>query len=369
MSAIGPIASTPITRAIGTRREDPATSTGSSSGVAQDSVGSQPQCLDAQSQLCNMQEEMSDVLAQFSRAQVRRVATRRSEDSERILDRDVDEKLDELNTVIETSKPDARQLLGDTRQRFADVSDMLLALRELRRLRRVLGAPIDVIEEAIDELMAQADPKLLTAGVNVALKAKVFGRALSVDAGELRQLYRQLLLFEGTYLTIYESWIERFGVKRRRRILAFVQQALSYDMQALDPSCSCAAEFGPLLALLGKIRRLNYADERFVLAVCQGKPAVDADQLESLALACLFSVLRLPESATECIARLLTPALGPLSARDRSYAIQCMLRAAASLPLAVFDASEDRHALIDAFKAMADAPFAAERRALRLAGS
>ena len=51
------------------------------------------------------------------------------------------------------------RLLNATRDRFADPSDLALALRELRRRRRIAGDPIDIFEEALDALSKQEDQK------------------------------------------------------------------------------------------------------------------------------------------------------------------------------------------------------------------
>ncbi|KVN98513.1 hypothetical protein WJ69_34215 [Burkholderia ubonensis] len=369
MSRIGAVGIVPAVPPAVTRHDD-----GNAAGAAssphdvlmQTSVSEQGGNI--QAQITDAQEDMSEVMAQFARRLGRRGSARRSDDAERILEPEAEEKLDELGRLIEFSQPNAQQLLGDARRRFGDVSDLMLALRELRRRRRLEGEPVDIVDDAIEELARAADPKLMKAGINVALKAKVFGKRMRLEPARLRQLYRQFLLFEGTYLMIYESWVEEYGLKRRRRILDFMQAALTYDMHSLDPSCTGAEEFGPLLSLLGRARTLNSADEQFLDRLVQSKLRVSAELTEALGITILLSALRSSANVAVMLEQLLAPELTALAPKEQSRIVQSVLRAAIALPLTVFDAAEDRYRLIDAIKAMADAPFEAERRARGVRG-
>lgn len=368
MSRVAPIGMTPVAPAVSRdqRSSQPSNVGQATDTSAQEQGGSQGP--DIQAEVVEMQDEMGDVMAQFAQRLARlgrRNNTRRSEERERILDSDADEKLDELHEWIRVSSPGGRELLDDARRRFDDVSDLMLALRELRRRRRLEGEPVDALEEAIDELVRQADSKVMKAGINAALKAKVFGSRMNLAPARLRQLYRQFLLFEGTYLMVYESWIEEFGLRRRKRILEYVQAALTYDMHSLDPSCSGADEFGPLLCMLGRMRTLSSADEQFIGRLLDARLSEDSNETEALGMTMLLSVLQRPELVPTTLEELMTPYLLPRAARERSELMQCVLRAAASIPVSIFEESEHRHALIDTVKEMAGVLYEPERRARR----
>lgn len=368
MSRVAPIGTTPVLPPVSREQRS---SQPSNAGQATDTSAqerSDSQGSDIQGEIVEMQDEMGDVMAQFAQRLARlgrRNNTRRSEERERILDSDADEKLDELEESIRISSVGGRELLDDSRQQFGDESDLMLALRELRRRRRLEGEPIDALEEAIDELARQADSKMMKAGINAALKAKVFGSRMKLAPARLRQLYRQFLLFEGTYLMVYESWIEEFGLRRRKRILEYVQAALTYDMHSLDPSCSGADEFGPMLHMLGRVRTLSSADEQFIGRLSDAHLSEDLYETEALGMTMLLSVLQRPELVPTTLEQLVTPYLLPRAARERSELMQCVLRAAASIPVSIFEESEHRHALIDTIKEMAGVLYEPERRARR----
>lgn len=321
---------------------------------------------DAQEEFSGTREEIADVLAQFARRLGDNRKARRSEDHERILDEQSDEKLDDLHQFMTASKVKSGELLREARRRFGDDSDLMLALRELRRRRRIEGEPVDALDEAIEELAREADPKMLKAGINVALKAKVFGKGMQLNPGLLRQLYRQFLLFEGSYLMIYESWIEEYGLKRRKRILEYTHAALTYDMQSLDPSCGGAAEFGPLLGMLGNVRALSSADEQFVARLLRNGMMCDAGMTEACAITMLLEALQRPLSVGSTLGELVAPLLAPLAFRQRSEFMQLVLRALAGVPITLFDDPEERHLLIAFVQEMLSMLYEQERKAARL---
>ncbi|ONC26352.1 hypothetical protein AQ914_04530 [Burkholderia pseudomallei] len=325
----------------------------------------------AQTEFAEAQDEMSDVMAQFGRRVQNGGKGRRSEDFERILDSDADEKLDDLEQFAKSSKQqggklDAGALLREARQRFGDISDQMLALRELRRRKRLDGEPVDSIDEAMEELMREADPKQLKGGINAALKARVFGKRMRLDAGRLRQLYRQFLMFEGSYLAVYEEWIEEFGAKRRKRILEFVHAALTYDMQSLDPSCSGAAEFGPLLATLGSVRTLCSADEQFVGSLIGEALLREAGLTEVRGLKVLLAALQRPKEIEFTLTTMLAPLIKPLSDRERSEFMQPVLRSLMAVPVTLFADSEERQQLIAVVRDLVSLLYERERRASRM---
>ncbi|MBD2941968.1 SctW family type III secretion system gatekeeper subunit BsaP [Burkholderia pseudomallei] len=325
--------------------------------------------VDVQAQLAGVDEEAANAAAQFGRFRASERKGRRSDELERILDTDADEKLDELAALLggraARGRADLATLLRDARERFRDESDLLLALRELRRRRRLDGESVDALERAIDELLAGDGAKRIKAGINAALKAKVFGARMQLDARRLRELYRQFLEFDGSHLVIYEDWIEQFGASRRKRILDYVSAALSYDMQSHDPSCGCAAEFGPLLGTLHRARMLASADEQFVGRLLDDALARDCGLTEARALATMLGGLQRPFSVADVLLGTLGDLLEPLAPARRSQLLQLALRAFAGVPIALYGDADARRAALGALEELIGATYARERRQAR----
>jgi type III secretion system TyeA family effector delivery regulator len=240
--------------------------------------------------------------------------------------------------------------------------DLMLALRELKRRKRVDGEPVDVVERAMDELLNTGDAKHIKAGINAALKAKVFGKRMQLDPAKLRQLYRQFLDFQGDHVLVYEDWIDQFGAGKRKRIMDYVGAALTYDMQSLDPSCGCAVEFGPLLGTLNNVRILSSADDVFVGRMLDDELAAGCDLSEERVLKVMLGGLQRPLSIAEIVTEQLGARLQFLPARKRSELMQLVLRGFASVPIALYSEAEERHALIATIQAMIGMLYAEERR-------
>nr|WP_269764954.1 type III secretion system gatekeeper subunit SctW [Burkholderia ubonensis] len=326
----------------------------------------QTQPVDIQAQMAEVEDDAGSMLAQFGRFRASSRSSRRSEDLERILDTDADEKTDELHTLLKDGKPKAPELLREGRQRFRDESDLMLALRELRRRKKLDGEPVDVVEKAMDELLTQGDGKQIKAGINAALKAKVFGKRMQLDPGRLRQLYRQFLVFEGSHLMVYEDWIEQFGSPKRKRIIDYVGAALTYDMQSLDPSCSCAAEFGPLLGTLGNVRLLSSADEVFVGRILDDDLAAAFQLDEDSVLQLMLGALQRPLAIGEVITERIGAVLRVLPSAQRCELMQLVLRAFVNVPITLYGEPDERHALIATIQNMMSLLYADERRRARM---
>lgn len=323
---------------------------------------------DIQAQMAEVEDDAATLLAQFGRFRASERKGRRSEDFERILDTEAEEKIDDLMQMFKgpqgakNEKSDLATLMREARQRFRDESDLMLALREMRRRKKLDGEPVDVVERAIEELLKEGDAKQMKGGINAALKAKVFGKRMQLDPARLRQLYRQFLEFEDSPLVIYEDWIEQFGARKRKRILEYVSAALTYDMQSLDPSCSCAAEFGPLLATVGNVRTLSSADQMFVGRMLDEALVHDCEIDEESALRILLGGLQRPFAVEEVLVETLGAAFSMLSPPARAQLMQLMLRGFSRVPIVLFGDADARHTLIATMQEMVGELYMRERR-------
>ncbi|KWK77693.1 type III secretion system gatekeeper subunit SctW [Burkholderia ubonensis] len=339
---------------------------------AEPSLDQQPniganEAAEVQMQVAEAEDDAADILAQFGRFRASERRTRRSDDFERILDSDADEKLGDLEGRLAADggrsvKLTVATLLREARERFSDGSDMLLALRELRRRRRLNGEHVEILEQAMEELLNGDEGKRVKAGVNAALKAKAFGARMQLDPRRLRDLYRQFLEFEGSYLVVYQDWIDQFGARKRKRILDYVRAALTYDMHSLDPSCRCAAEFGPLISTLNQARALSSADELFIGRMLKNDLACDCGITEDCALAMMLGGLQRPFAITEVLMDAMGDVLRMLADERRSQLLQLTLRAFAAIPTTLYGETEARDVVVTTVEDLIGVTFRRERQ-------
>jgi type III secretion protein W len=154
-------------------------------------------------------------------------------------------------------------LLARARSLFPDDSDLVLVLRELLRRKQLSAIQRRRLEQLLEKVVSQADPKHLKAGLNCALKARLFGAALGLQPQLLRQTYRRFLCSDGRAIDDYQDWIASYGYRVRHQVLAFVEESLGCDIRAEDPSCS-HVEFGYLLEHMRKLHQLRTVDREFV---------------------------------------------------------------------------------------------------------
>ncbi|MGF6265259.1 type III secretion system YopN/LcrE/InvE/MxiC family regulator [Paraburkholderia youngii] len=313
-------------------------------------------------EMAEVRDNAGDMMAQFGRLRVYDRKARRSEDFERILDSDIEEKLGDLVQMLRGSKVSAATLIREARGRFRDDSDLLLVFRELRRRQTLGGDNVDIVDKVLDDIVRGANQKQIKAGINVALKAKVFSNGMELDPAQLRNVYRQFLDFQDSYLVVYEDWIEQFGVRRRKRIMEYVSAALACDMQSLHPSYGRGAEFGPLIATLHNVRMLSSADELFVDKIIDDAHSSDRLVTEECALQLMLDGLKHPLEIEGVLLNALNPVIVRLDPISRSRLMQVVLRGFASLPIGLYSEVGARHALISIMQAMNERLYRSERR-------
>ena len=202
-------------------------------------------------------DEMSAVMAQFRhRRDYEKKADSLADSFERVLDDDALPKVRQILQIIRSQNVSAEKLLSYIREFFSDDSDLVLVLREL--LKRHAADPVvgKRLSSVLQEAQAQAEPRQLKAGINCALKARLFGKALMLRPGLLRATYRQFIRSHEPESELYADWISSYGYRRRYAILDYIEEALLADISARVASSSCS-EFGYLLGRLSQIKRLR----------------------------------------------------------------------------------------------------------------
>lgn len=271
---------------------------------------------------------------------------------ERVLEEDALPKAMQIFSVARQPGVSIDWLLQQARGLFPDDSDLVLVLRELLRRQEMPVVARQRLEQMLQQVIEQAPPKRLKAGINCALKARLFGRKLALKASMMRETYRAFLETDDDPVGCYEDWIALYGEGHRADVLDFVEAALLTDIDALDPSCS-RSEFGQLLQRLGQLMCLRSAEVLFVQRLC-GDALVrrhNDDPMQWLTF--LLGILRGPDQLDPLLAATLSQPLLLSTHGDRCAVLQMVRLACLSLPLALFRDDQALMQLAEQFSRLA----------------
>lgn len=211
-----------------------------------------------QNQLMEIADDMSMVASQFSQRYGKGLDKKaeRGNSTLYITEEGADKKLDKVLKMFKKSDQSLQDLLAYLRQMFPDDSDLIMVLRELIRKKK-LGAQLDAeIENEIENMLEGENARNIRAGINVALKAKIFGKLLSLNPSILRDLYRSYIDLDVEPIYFFQFLMEEYDTHQCTIIFTFLAQSVLYDMQSLMPSCSQSSEFGLLLERVNKLRAM-----------------------------------------------------------------------------------------------------------------
>ncbi|NVZ99850.1 type III secretion system gatekeeper subunit SctW [Pseudomonas gingeri] len=306
-------------------------------------------------------DEMSAALTQFRNRRLFELKTdSRPESFESVLDDDVVPKARQVLALCKVADKPVEWLLQMARGLFPDDSDLVLVLRELIRRRQLEGPVRQRLESLLEQVIAQASPKRLKAGINSALKARLFGRAMALRAGFLRQAYRDFLESDAGAASCYEDWVALFGPNRRAAVLAFIEAALLTDIDAQDPSCS-RSEFGSLLVRLADLKRLRSADAMFVGGLLNDALVRRYNPEELDWLVFFFGVLKHPGELDQLLSGVLGEQVLLALHRERSMLLQAVRRMCLQLPAELFVENAAAEQLAGQFATLADIAYAHEQ--------
>ncbi|HHN6585313.1 TPA: type III secretion system gatekeeper subunit SctW [Escherichia coli] len=240
-------------------------------------------------------DEMSSALSQFyGRILQEKFNKNLTKYSDKILDEKNVKKVNEILRSPKISELNVSELLFEFQRRYADISDLVLLLRGLIKDKRLDDELKEKLKEVLEIIEKDADPKELKAGINCALKAKIFGKHLSLRPSLLRAAYRQFITSTESSVDFYENLISTFGYKKRRSILEFLEDSLLIDIASQDPSSS-TLEFGYLVGRLKMMRQIKSAENIFIEKLMNNKLFRDNGIDESNLLSLILSVMRFPE--------------------------------------------------------------------------
>ncbi|KVU23508.1 type III secretion system regulator InvE [Burkholderia ubonensis] len=306
-------------------------------------------------------DEMAAALAQFhNRRDYDKKRGHLADSFERVLDEEAQPKAQQIVQVAKAHGISLAELLRHARALFSDDSDLVLVLRELLRRRQMEDVTRKRLQALLKQIEDQAEPKLLKAGINCALKARLFGKALQLSPGLLRASYRQFLQSEAREVDVYADWIGSYGYQRRATVLDFIEGALLTDIDSQDASCS-RLEFGYLLGRLGQLKLLRSSDAVFVGGLLANEKVCEFNCNEADWLLFMLSVLQSPQELDTLLADVAGRSALLSRHSEHSILLQALYRACKALSPTLFVDARWQDALLEELRHMANIAYGHER--------
>jgi type III secretion protein W len=208
------------------------------------------------------------------------------------------------------------------------------------------------LQKALAQAESEAPPRGLKAGINIALKARLFGAKLALSAMLLRASYRQFLESEEPEVVIYEEWITGYGHRRRALVMEFLESALVADMLAQDPSCS-RIEFGNLLGKLNQMKLLRSSEALFIDSVLNDKVIGAHNNSEADWLVFMLALMQSPQELDALLMDTVGEQILLSPHAVRSQLLQAIRHACKALPTALFVDQETVGSLWERFDQLA----------------
>lgn len=269
-----------------------------------------------------------------------------------VLDEEALEKIERLIPVVKgDAKGDARLLLMMARALFPDPSCLIAALRVLLRRMSLFTDEAETISDALETAEAESEAKPTKAGINIALKARLYGRKLRLSPASVRTAYRDFLQSDEHELTLYEKWVTFYGPERRYILIDFMEKALLTDIEASDPSCN-DAEFGYLLNRMTQIKLIRSGDLTFINEIKKNSVASYYSVEETKWILFLISVLTDPDEIYEALRDVGGDLLTQADAREKASFIQSVYTCCQVTSGLIYSQPEFREKLIQNFQAL-----------------
>ncbi|WP_258089429.1 type III secretion system gatekeeper subunit SctW [Serratia liquefaciens] len=309
-------------------------------------------------------DEMSVLLSQFRHRRdfEKKVGASNTSSFEQVLDDDVLPKVDTLLKIA--AGPEGKTistLLSQLRLLFPDVSDLVVVLRELLRRRDMDKVVKSRLQKLLQHVEQTANPRRLKAGINVALKARLFGKALQLSPALARETYRNFLESDEHEIELYQDWISTYGAEKRAFVIDFMESSLLADIDAQDPSCS-QIEFGGLLQRLLQLKLIRTSDILFIGMVFKNRLLFELEPNEEEWLLFMFCLLQSPKDIKELLESLLYGKIMLCKPRDRGGIFQTLYQACVKLPRELFVEADDIIYLTEEFERMMSIIYNHEQR-------
>lgn len=301
-------------------------------------------------------DEMSAAMAQFRNRRDYDKKSGASGDTvfDQVLDDNVAPKFDKLVKILKgTEGNNIENLLRQARAFFPDDSDLVLVLREMLRRRDIDEIVRKRLKNLLSKVEKEADPKRLKAGINVALKARLFGKKLMMSPALMRESYRDFLESDQGEIELYKEWITIYGIEKRGIVINFMEDSVLADIDSADPSCS-HIEFGYLLGRIGQVKLIRSCDIVFIKNILNNILIRDFNKEEGDWLYFMFSILDNPQHLSKLLEEVLGDYIRFARKHDCATLLQTIYIACKRLPHEVFSQPEHRDDLLSKFENIAD---------------
>ncbi|WP_053115674.1 type III secretion system gatekeeper subunit SctW [Winslowiella iniecta] len=277
-----------------------------------------------------------------------------------LLDDDAAAKIAALWRVVKIQDSNsAARLLQEARTLFPDESNRVVALREMLKHRNLSEIEREIIEQALARAENDASPARLKSGINVALKARLFGKQLNLSAAVIRESYRNFIESDENERRIYQGWVLMFGGARRHMLINFMESALWADMISSDPGCS-DIEFGNLLGRLRQIRVIRSSDALFIHRVSNDNFFSRFNFSEDDWLLFILPILHDAGLLCDQLRQLGNNILSRISQREKVCFIQKIYHFVRDFPPVIFDSDDQQKLLHQHFKSLIGHGYQAE---------
>ncbi|OJB93268.1 type III secretion system gatekeeper subunit SctW [Yersinia ruckeri] len=294
---------------------------------------------------------MAMLASQFNR---RKELRSQSEESslytDRILDDNADEKISHIEKVFNREVMTPKQLRSYLVQYFPDASDMLMAIFELLRRKKLTEKILKALNELKSQLQEEDIDRGTEAGVNVALSARLFSSSLKKSSSELRNIYREFICYDGPTIYIYEQWVDEIDGQQREVMLRYLTRALACDLQAIPTGNINVIEFGNLFRRVGSLRELHSAEFMFLQKIIRSD-LIDKNKGNETALAKIFITgIRNADDYERILSEFIENFFSVTTLETKAIFIQMLITGFSTISVDLFFSLELRNDLIDLLK-------------------
>lgn len=288
---------------------------------------------------------MAMLAAQFNRRKELRSA---SDDNavfiERILDDNADEKVSHIEKIINREEMTPPKLRSFLAQFFPDPSDMLMAIFELLRRKKLTNKIVSNLNKLKNALTEEDTERRTEAGANVALSARLFSHSLDKTSIQLRDIYRDFICYDGPIIYIYEQWVSEITSQQREVMLRYLTRSLACDLQSIPTGNINVVEFGDLFRRIGGLREIQSVEILFLQKIISTELInINNDQ----ELSNLFvSGIRNIDNYKVILARFFSEKLSLVTYETKAIFLQLLLSGFSSVSVEVFLSLEKRDKLI-----------------------
>ena len=305
-------------------------------------------------------DEMSAALTQFMKKKIYEEQLANFLDGEEyVLEDQPIEKTDKVMEALKAATTHDYEVYSFAKKLFPDESDLVVVLRAILRKKQISENVRLNAEALLRKVNQETTKKFINSGINSALKAKLFGQALSLNPKLLRASYRQFLMAEDDAVDTYVEWIGSYGYQNRMLVTKFIKETLFSDINALDASCS-SLEFGMFLNKLSQLLSLQSAEALFLKTLMNNPIIKKFISAEDYWIFFLISLTKFPETAEELLKNALVTLPADANYKDKTLLLKAIYSGCTNLPFSLFINNEQLLEIRECCKQAIKVTFAAE---------